>query len=138
MSKESFEHLCHAVLEGTADEVQLEQFRAHLRADAAQRKAYVDQAQMHALLTWQQGRAAIPAHSLLSPTDVPPKLKILTFRSRMGSPLLQAALAAAVLLMVGSAFWQFADHGRKSESVTVAKGVSVDIPGLRGLAVSGG
>ena len=38
MSKESFEHLCHAVLEGTADEVQLEQFRAHLRADAAQRK----------------------------------------------------------------------------------------------------
>ena len=40
MSKESFENLCHAVLEGTADEVQLEQFRAHLRAEAAQRRAY--------------------------------------------------------------------------------------------------
>jgi len=127
MSKESFEHLCHAVLEGTADEVQLEQFRAHLRANTEQRRAYADQAQMHALLTWQQGRAAIPAHSLLSPTDVPPHPKIRTFRSRMGSPLLQAALAAAVLLMVGSAFWQFGDHGRKPHSVTVAKGVSVDI-----------
>jgi len=127
MSKESFEHLCHAVLEGTADEVQLEQFRAHLRANTEQRRAYADQAQMHALLTWQQGRAAIPAHSLLSPTDVPPHPKIRTLRSRRASPLLQAALAAAVLLMVGSAFWQFGDHGRKSESVTVAKGVSVDI-----------
>ena len=43
MSKESFEHLCHPVLEGTADEVRLEQFRAQLRADAVQRKAYADQ-----------------------------------------------------------------------------------------------
>jgi hypothetical protein len=127
MSKESFERLCHAVLEGTADELQLEQFRAHLRGDAVQRRAYADQAQIHALLTWQQGRAAIPAESLLSPTDVPPKPKILTFRSRMASPLLQAALAASVVLMVGLAFWQFADHGRKPDSVTVAKGVSVDI-----------
>ena len=76
MSKESFEHLCHAVLEGTADEVQLEQFRAHLRADATQRKAYLDQTQMHALLTWQQGRAAIPELALLSTTDVPPHPKI--------------------------------------------------------------
>ena len=127
MSKESFEHLCHAVLEGTADEVQLERFRTHLRTDAVQRKAYLDQTRMHALLTWQQGRAAIPELALLSPTNVAPQLKIRTFRSRMASPLLQAALAAAVLLMVGFAFWQFGDHGRKPDSVTVAKGVSVDI-----------
>jgi hypothetical protein len=59
--------------------------------------------------------------------DVPPKLKILTFRSRMASPLLQAALAASVALMVGLAFWQFADHGRKPDSMAVPKGVSVDI-----------
>ena len=127
MSKKSFEHLCHAVLEGTADELELEQFRVQLRAEAAQRRAYADQAQMHALLTWQQGRAAIPARTFLSPMDVPPKLKILTFRSRMASPLLQAALAASVALMVGLAFWQFADHGRKPDSMAVPKGVSVDI-----------
>ena len=127
MSKKSFEHLCHAVLEGTADELELEQFRVQLRAEAAQRRAYADQAQMHALLTWQQGRAAIPARTLLSPTDGPPKPKILTFRSRMASPLLQAALAASVVLMVGLAFWQFADHGRKPDSMAVPKGVSVDI-----------
>ena len=127
MSKKSFEHLCHAVLEGTADELELEQFRVQLRAEAAQRRAYADQAQMHALLTWQQGRAAIPARTLLSPMDVPPKPKILTFRSRMASPLLQAALAASVVLMVGLAFWQFADHGRKPDSMAVPKGVSVDI-----------
>jgi hypothetical protein len=127
MSKKSFEHLCHAVLEGTADELELEQFRVQLRAEAAQRRAYADQAQMHALLTWQQGRAAIPVRTLLSPTDIPPKPKILTFRSRMASPLLQAALAASVVLMVGLAFWQFADHGRKPDSMAVPKGVSVDI-----------
>ena len=127
MSKKSFEHLCHAVLEGTADELELEQFRVQLRAEAAQRRAYADQAQMHALLTWQQGRAAIPVRTLLSPTDIPPKPKILTFRSRMASPLLQAALAASVALMVGLAFWQFADHGRKPDSMAVPKGVSVDI-----------
>jgi len=127
MSKKSFEHLCHAVLEGTADELELEQFRVQLRAEAAQRRAYADQAQMHALLTWQQGRAAIPARTPLSPMDVRPKPKILTFRSRMASPLLQAALAASVALMVGLAFWQFADHGRKPDSMAVPKGVSVDI-----------
>ena len=127
MSKESFEHLCHAVLEGTADEVQLEQFRVRLRADAVQRKSYLDQTQMHALLTWQQGRAAIPELALLSPTDVPPQPKIRTFRSRRASPILQAALAAAIALTVGFAFWHFGDHGRKPDSVTVAKGVSVDI-----------
>jgi hypothetical protein len=127
MRKESFEHLCHVVLEGTADEVQLEQFRAQLRAGAAERKAYADQAQMHALLTWQQGRAAIPALARLSPTDFPPQPKILTFRSRRASPLLQAALVASVVLMVGFAFWQFADHGHKPDSVAVGKGVSVDI-----------
>jgi len=98
-----------------------------LRAEAAQRRAYADQAQMHALLTWQQGRAAIPARTPLSPMDVRPKPKILTFRSRMASPLLQAALAASVALMVGLAFWQFADHGRKPDSMAVPKGVSVDI-----------
>ena len=127
MSKKSFEHLCHAVLEGTADELELEQFRVQLRAEAAQRRAYADQAQMHALLTWQQGRAAIPVRTLLSPTDIPPKPKILTFRSRRASPLLQAALAASVVLMVGLTFWQFADHGRKPESMDGSKGVSVDI-----------
>ena len=132
MSKKSFEHLCHAVLEGTADELELEQFRVQLRAEAAQRRAYADQAQMHALLTWQQGRAAIPARTFLSPMDVPPKLKILTFRSRMASPLLQAALAASVVLMVGLAFWQFADHGRKPDSMAVPKGVSVDILASKG------
>ena len=127
MSKNSFEHLCHAVLEGTADEVQLEQFRVQLRADATQRRAYADQALIHALLTWQQGRAAIPALSLLSPTDVPAQPKILTFRSRMASPLLQAALAASVVLMAGLAFLHFADHGRKPDSAATVKGVSVDI-----------
>jgi len=127
MSKKSFEHLCHAVLEGTADELELEQFRAQLRAEAAQRRAYADQAQMHALLTWQQGRAAIPARTLLSPADVPPQPKTPTFPSRRASPLLQAALVAGVVLMVGLAFWKFADHGRKPASVAVAKGVSVDI-----------
>jgi len=129
MSKEhsSFEHLCHAVLEGTADEVQLEQFRAQLRANTEQRRAYADQAQIHALLTWQQGRAAIPAPVLLSPTDVSPQPKIPTFPSRRASPLLQAALVAGVVLVVGLAFWKFADHGRKPDPVAVAKGVSVDI-----------
>ena len=129
MSKEhsSFEHLCHVVLEGTADEVQLEQFRAQLRANTEQRRAYADQAQIHALLTWQQGRAAIPAPVLLSPADVPPQPKIPTFPSRRASPLLQAALVAGVVLVVGLAFWKFADHGRKPDPVAVAKGVSVDI-----------
>ncbi len=123
----SFEHLCHAVLEGTADEVELEQFRARLRAEPAERKAYAEQAQMHALLTWQQGRAAIPALAVLSPTDVPPQPKILTFPSRRSSPFLQAVLAAAAVLMLGFAFWQFADRGREPDSVAVEKGVSVDI-----------
>ena len=129
MSKEhpSFEHLCHAVLEGTANEVQLEQFRARLRADEGQRKTYAEQAQIHALLTWQHGRAAISASVLLSPTDVSTQPQIFTLRPRSASPLLQAALVAGVVMMMGLTFWKFADHSRAPASVSVAKGVSVDI-----------
>ena len=55
----SYERLCHAVLEGTASEAELEQFRQQLRGSAAACKAYAEQTQIHALLTWQQGRAAV-------------------------------------------------------------------------------
>ncbi len=53
--QKSFELLCHAVLEGKASEVELDQFRQLLRQDPAARKAYEQQVRIHALLTWQQG-----------------------------------------------------------------------------------
>ncbi len=127
--RSSFEQMCHAVLEGTATEAELEQFRQRMHSSAAERKAYAEQAQMHALLTWQKGRAAVPAPFVLAPTDFPVPSNIIAF------PFRKAMLAAAAILVIGFAFWQIADHGGKdgviaaAEGVppTVEKGVSIDI-----------
>ena len=60
------------MLEGTASEAEIESFRQQLRSSAAARKAYAEQTQIHALLTWQQGRAAVPASVVLAPMDFQP------------------------------------------------------------------
>ena len=65
----TFEQLCHAVLEGSASEAELEQFRERLRNSATDREAYYQQMQIHALLIWQNGRAAVPESLVLTPMD---------------------------------------------------------------------
>ena len=125
----SFERICHAVLEGSATEAELEQFRQRLHSNAAERKDYADQAQIHALLTWQKGRAAVPVPFVLAPTDFPASSNIIAFSFR------KAILAAAAVLVVGFAVWQIADRGQNDGAVAVAhgtpaavkKGVVVDI-----------
>ena len=50
-----------------------------LRHSAAARKAYEQQVQIHALLTWQQGRAALPAPVVLSPADFQTQPNVIPF-----------------------------------------------------------
>ncbi len=119
---ESFERLCNAVLEGTASETQLEQFRQQLHSSAVARKAYTEQTQIHALLTWQQGRVAVPASVVLAPMDFAPASQ--TFFSQWFGNLFPIwgrllAGAAAVMMILGLAFWFGFGHSQK--------GVSVDI-----------
>ncbi len=137
---ESFERLCNAVLEGKASEAQLEQFRQQLHSSAAARKAYADQTQIHALLTWQQGRAAVPASVVLSPLEFQSTLNVIPFPPGKLWTLRRAvvAIAAAVVMFLGLAYWLGFGHGQKNlsvaalKSVAVGKGVAVDI-----LAASG-
>ncbi len=125
----AFEHMCHAVLEGSATEAELEQFRQRLHSNGSERKAYADQAQMHALLTWQKGRAAVPVPFVLAPTDFPVPSNIVAF------PFRKAVLAAAAVLVAGFAVWQIADRRQSDGAMAVAdatpapveKGVSIDI-----------
>ena len=125
-----FERLCHAVLEDTASEAELEQFRQQLRSSAAARKAYAEQTQIHALLTWQQGRAAVPASVVLAPLDFAPASRSV-FSHWLGHlfPIWRRVLAAAaaVVLVLGFAFWRVSDRDPKGVSVAVKKGVTVDI-----------
>jgi len=137
---ESFERLCNAVLEGKASEAQLEQFRQQLHGSAAARKAYADQTQIHALLTWQQGRAAVPASVILSPLEFQSTLNVIPFPPDKVWTLRRAVfgIAVAVVMFLGLAYWLGFGHGQKNlsvvaqKSVSVRKGVSVDI-----LATSG-
>ena len=125
----SYERLCHAVLEGTASEAELEQFRQQLRGSAAARKAYAEQTQIHALLTWQQGRAAVTEAVVLAPTDFQPTLNVIPFPPSRLLTLRRVVLAAAavVVLFLGFAFWQVAQRDPKGIPVAAQKGVWVDI-----------
>ena len=130
MSEEkSFERLCHAVLESTASEVELDQFRQLLRQDPAARKAYEQQVRIHALLTWQQGRAALPAPVVLAPIEFQTQPNVIPFPLDRLLPLRRTALAmaAALVMILGFAFWHLSsrDHGGVVE--VAQKGVWVEI-----------
>ena len=126
--RKDFEHLCHAVLEGTVTESELGQFREHLRRSAAARRAYAEQMQIHAFLTWQQGRAAVPAPVVLPSIDFQSSSKVISF------PFSKAALAAAAVLIATFAFWLVSDRNQggavavnQDAPVAAPKGVMVDI-----------
>ena len=123
-----FEHLCHAVLEGTVTESELGQFQEHLRRSAAARNAYAKQMQIHALLTWQQGRAAVPSSVVLPSIEFQSSSKVISF------PFGKAALAAAAVLIATFAFWLVSDRNQggavavnQDAPVAAPKGVMVDI-----------
>ena len=119
----TFEKLCHAVLEGSASEAELEQFRERLHSNAADREAYYQQAQMHALLIWKNGRAAVPESLVLAPMDYSKKTNIIPF------PIRRAVLAAAaaVTLLLGISFWLVPGPEHKVLSLAIEKGVGVEI-----------
>jgi len=119
----TFEQLCHAVLEGSASEAELEQFRERLHSSAADREAYYQQMQIHALLIWQNGRAAVPESLVLAPMDYSEKSNIIPFPFRRAL----LAAAAAVTLLLGFSFWLVPDLSYRGLSLAVQKGVSVDI-----------
>lgn len=119
----TFEQLCHAVLEGSASEEELEQFREKLHSDAADREAYYQQAQIHALLIWQNGRAAVPESLVLAPIDYSEKSNITAFPFRRAL----LAAAAAVTLLLGLSFLLVPDLNDRALSLAVPKGVTVDI-----------
>ena len=127
--RKDFEHLCHAVLEGTVTESELGQFQEHLRHSSEARKAYAEQMQIHAFLTWQQGRAAVPAPVVLPSIDFQSSPKIISF------PFGKAALAAAAVLIATFAFWLVSDRNQSGAAVAInqdapvaaPKGVMVDI-----------
>ena len=97
MSDSEFERLCHAALEGTADDAELAAFRARLREDSAARAEYGRQAKIHALLTWQAGGAATPAAAESKEANV-----VRPSRWRFNK---LAAVAAAIVLGAGALVW---------------------------------
>jgi ferric-dicitrate binding protein FerR (iron transport regulator) len=133
--EKSFERLCHALLEGNASGVELEQFRQLVRHSAAARKAYEQQVQIHALLTWQQGRAALPAPVVLSPADFQTQPNVIPFPPDRLIPLRRTALAiaAALVMILGFAFWHLSSRDRAGAPVVAQKGVSVEILEVSGL-----
>jgi len=120
--RKAFEHLCHAVLEGTVSESELGQFREHLRHSSEARKDYAKQMQIHAFLTWQQGRAAVPASVVLPSMDFQSSSKVISF------PFGKAALAAAAVLITTFAFWLVSDRNHEPGAVAVNQDVPVAAP----------
>jgi len=126
--RKSFEMLCDAVLDGTASDIEVEQFRQLLRADPVARKAYCEQAQMHGLLRWQAGQSAISESTFESEEDVvPEESKIISvpfsensipFWNRWG----RALAAAAAVLVLGVGLWLTSGLDQKPQ-----KGVSLEI-----------
>ncbi len=86
-----FEEMCHAVLEGTANEAQIAHFQRCLHEDATLREEYLVQMRLHALLSWQHGRVSVA----VKPAKV--------MRWASWRPAL--AMAAAVALLAGLATW---------------------------------
>ena len=125
----TFEQLCHAVLEGSASEAELEQFRERLHSSAADREAYYQQMQIHALLIWQNGRAAVPESLVLAPIDYSSPSNTIPFPFTKRLPFRKALLAAAaaVTLLLGLSFWLAPDLRHRGLPLAVQKGVSVDI-----------
>jgi hypothetical protein len=119
----TFEQLCHAVLEGSASEADLEQFRERLHSNAADREAYYQQAQIHALLIWKNGRAAVPESLVLAPMDYSKKTNIIPFPIRRAL----IAAAAAVALLLGISFGLVPGPEHKVLSLAIEKGVGVEI-----------
>ena len=89
----TFEQLCHAVLEGSADESDLELFRERLHSSAADREAYHQQVLIHALLIWQNGRAGVPESLVLAPIDHSAPANLIPFGKSF--PFRRTMLAAA-------------------------------------------
>ena len=115
----TFEQLCHAVLEGSASEADLEQFREMLRNSVADREAYYQQMQIHALLIWQNGRAAVPESLVLAPMDYPPPPNTIPFPLNKLIPFRMAVLAAAaaLALLLGLAFLLVPDRDQHQNPV---------------------
>ena len=93
----TFEQLCHAVLEGSADESDLELFRERLHRSAADREAYHQQVLIHALLIWQNGRAGVPESLVLAPVDHSAPSNLIPFGKSF--PFRRTMLAAAAGVM---------------------------------------
>lgn len=125
----SFEHLCHAVLENNASEAELEQFRQRLQNNAADREAYYQQMQIHALLMWQSGRAMAPKLVDLDPQNNQDHPNIIPFQSIKVPAFFNSALgiAAAVAFILGISLWLAQDCYDKILSPASQKGVSVTI-----------
>ncbi|CAN5660281.1 hypothetical protein BH11VER1_BH11VER1_36580 [soil metagenome] len=120
-----FEKLCHAVLEGAASEAQIAQFQRCLHEDATLREEYLVQMRLHALLSWQHGRASVA----VKPAKV--------MRWASWRPAL--AMAAAAALLAGLAAWygMTSSHDGvlleivKAETVPYVKGQRVSLHELR-------
>jgi len=63
---EEFDTLCTAVLEGTANSSQQERFQQLLKNDPSSRADYLQQSQLHALLTWQSGQTSREVQKVVS------------------------------------------------------------------------
>jgi len=123
----TFEQLCHAVLEGSADESDLELFRERLHRSAADREAYHQQVLIHALLIWQNGRAGVPESLVLAPVDYSSPSNLIEFGKSLPFRRAMLAAAAGVTLLLGLSFWLVPHRDQEILSLAPAKGVSVDI-----------
>ena len=123
----TFEQLCHAVLEGSADESDLELFRERLHRSAADREAYHQQVLIHALLIWQNGRAGVPESLVLAPVDHSAPANLIPFGKSFPFRRAMLAAAAGVTLLLGLSFWLVPHRDQQVLSLAPAKGVSVDI-----------
>lgn len=138
--------LCDAVVDGTLTDGQQARLTEWLGRSDAARRFYVQflglsaslhqyasemqtqQTLIHALLTWQQGRAAVPAPVVLAPMDSQTVRSIILSPLGRVLPVWGRVLAAtAAVLIIGFAFWFGLNRVHTGVSVVIPKGVSVEI-----------
>ena len=120
MDESRFQRLCQAQIEGVASMPEQKELRESLNGSEAARRSYTEQMRIHALLSWQHGRA-----TGLLPEAVPAQ-KVNGWRICTRSLSVAAAAAVAMLSGIGW-LWHSDERGGVRLEVVEASNVSFQV-----------
>lgn len=114
MDEETFQRLCQAQIEGTAGEHERAQLAQILHESEVARRDYILQMKIHAMLSWQHGRA----QSATSPPTAAAPVRVRWKHPRW------TTLAAAAVILISGTLVMLREQGGAEFDVLAAQGVN--------------